>query len=114
MIELVVSDRCTKCDICVRVCPTNVFDRGDDGVPVIARQDDCQTCFMCEAYCPDDALYVSPLLGPAPPGSVHLDEHRLASAGLLGGYRRAIGWQRPRPQSKRVRHRDSAPTREGK
>ncbi|MEW2116710.1 hypothetical protein AB0945_16245, partial [Streptomyces sp. NPDC005474] len=29
------------------VCPTRVFDRGADGVPVIASQDSCQTCFQC-------------------------------------------------------------------
>ena len=28
--------------------------------PVIARQEDCQTCFLCEIYCPTDALYVAP------------------------------------------------------
>ena len=34
-------------DICVNVCPTNVSDK-TDGIPVIARQNDCQTCFLCE------------------------------------------------------------------
>ncbi|MBM7488075.1 NAD-dependent dihydropyrimidine dehydrogenase PreA subunit [Bradyrhizobium canariense] len=33
---------------------------GTYGIPVIARQDDCQTCFLCELYCPEDALWVSP------------------------------------------------------
>jgi NAD-dependent dihydropyrimidine dehydrogenase PreA subunit len=60
MIELVLADRCTTCDICVKVCPTNVFDAVPDAPPVIARQSDCQTCFMCELYCPVDALYVDP------------------------------------------------------
>ncbi len=49
MIEVISGERCIKCDICIEVCPTNVFERGPDGLPVIARQDDCQTCFMCEA-----------------------------------------------------------------
>lgn len=60
MIEIVSAAACIACDVCVKVCPTDVFDRGADGVPVIARQSDCQTCFMCEAYCPTDALYVAP------------------------------------------------------
>ena len=47
---------------------------------------------MCEAYCPADALFVSPLSEPAPPGSAYLDESALASAGALGAYRRSIGW----------------------
>lgn len=60
MIEILSQDRCISCNLCVSVCPTNVFDKVEDGQPVIARVDDCQTCFMCEAYCPTDALYVSP------------------------------------------------------
>ena len=59
MIEVIDAQRCTSCDICVNVCPTNVFDK-TDGIPVIARQGDCQTCFLCELYCPEDALFVSP------------------------------------------------------
>jgi NAD-dependent dihydropyrimidine dehydrogenase PreA subunit len=50
-IEIIDAERCTSCDICVNVCPTNVFDK-TDGIPVIARQNDCQTCFLCELYCP--------------------------------------------------------------
>ena len=57
MIEVVDRDRCIACDRCVDVCPTRVFDRGPDGIPVIARHDSCQTCFQCEAYCPTDALF---------------------------------------------------------
>ena len=49
MIEVIDAERCTSCDICVNVCPTNVFDK-TDGIPVIARQNDCQTCFLCELY----------------------------------------------------------------
>jgi NAD-dependent dihydropyrimidine dehydrogenase PreA subunit len=58
MIELVSESRCIQCDKCVKVCPTNVFDAVPESAPVIARQEDCQTCFLCEAYCPADALFV--------------------------------------------------------
>ncbi len=60
VIELVSASRCIKCNICVNICPTNVFDRVPDAPPAIARKSDCQTCYMCELYCPVDALYVAP------------------------------------------------------
>ena len=88
MIELVSKERCISCNLCVKVCPTNVFGKGEDGVPVIARQEDCQTCFICEAYCPVDALYVSPFADE----KVEVDEERLAETGALGSWRATIGW----------------------
>jgi NAD-dependent dihydropyrimidine dehydrogenase PreA subunit len=96
MIELVSTERCIGCDVCIRACPTNVFERGPGRIPVIARQEDCQTCFMCEAWCPVDALFVAPMTEPAPPGSVFHDEAILVEQGLLGSYRREIGWGRGR------------------
>lgn len=96
MIEIVRSSACIACDVCIKVCPTDVFERGDDGIPVIARQADCQTCFMCEAYCPVDALYVSPVSTPVDAGSPHADEDALKQHGLFGGYRELIGWGRGR------------------
>ncbi|MEV8517220.1 ferredoxin family protein [Dactylosporangium sp. NPDC051484] len=92
MIEVVSAARCITCDRCIEVCPTNVFDRGTDGLPVIARQQDCQTCFMCEAYCPTDALFVGPDSHPVPEGSPLRDEAHLTRTGLLGSYRKEIGW----------------------
>ena len=88
MIELVSDERCIDCDICVRVCPTNVFDAVPGGHPVIARKGDCQTCFMCELYCPADALYVA----PQAEASVTQSESDLRDRGLLGGYRAVVGW----------------------
>ncbi|BBZ32106.1 4Fe-4S dicluster domain-containing protein [Mycolicibacterium confluentis] len=96
MIEIVSATACIACDVCIKVCPTDVFDRGEDGIPVIARQSDCQTCFMCEAYCPVDALYVSPVSDPVGADSPHADEDAVARAGLLGGYREMVGWGRGR------------------
>jgi NAD-dependent dihydropyrimidine dehydrogenase PreA subunit len=88
MIELVSAERCTGCNICVSVCPTNVFDSVEDMPPVIARQGDCQTCFMCELYCPVDALYVAHDANLA----VAVDERALGETQVLGSYRKAIGW----------------------
>jgi len=88
MIELISDERCIDCDICVRVCPTNVFDAVPGGHPVIARQEDCQTCFMCELYCPADALFVA----PEAETSVSRTEGELCERGLLGAYRAVVGW----------------------
>jgi NAD-dependent dihydropyrimidine dehydrogenase PreA subunit len=88
VIELLSAERCTSCDLCVKVCPVNVFDATPKGVPVIARKSDCQTCFMCELYCPADALYVA----PDAEHSVAVAEAELVEASLLGSYRAAIGW----------------------
>ena len=88
MIELVSESRCIECNICVKVCPTNVFDKVPNAPPRIARQSDCQTCFMCELYCPVDALYVSPDVEPL----AGINEQSLEEAKLLGSYRKNIGW----------------------
>ena len=90
MIELVSEARCITCNKCVQVCPMNVFDAVADAPPIIARQQDCQTCFMCELYCPVDALYVAPEAGHAAP----VDEHAVEINGLLGSYRQ-VGWVVP-------------------
>jgi NAD-dependent dihydropyrimidine dehydrogenase PreA subunit len=103
MIEIVSASRCIQCNKCVQVCPMNVFDAVDDAPPIIARQLDCQTCFMCELYCPVDALYVAPEAAHATPVS----EEGVEAAGLLGGYRQtgwavAVGAERPMDQSFRL------------
>lgn len=90
MIEVVSETRCTQCNICVAVCPTNVFDIVKDHAPAIARQEDCQTCFMCEVYCPDDALYVHPNADEA----VAVDAAALERNDVFGSYRRSVGWSK--------------------
>lgn len=102
MIELVSAGRCVACDKCVAVCPTNVFDLGADGVPVIARQSDCQTCFQCEAHCPVDALFVAPFTDPQPDSAGCRDEKALSDTGLLGSYRAELGWGKGRTPAPRL------------
>lgn len=60
MITEILSERCNGCNECVVVCPDHVLDKGQGGQPpIIARLDQCQTCFLCELYCREDAIYVA-------------------------------------------------------
>ncbi|MGA0543116.1 4Fe-4S binding protein [Neotabrizicola sp. VNH66] len=88
MIEVISASRCTGCNICVTACPTNVFEAVKGGIPQIARQEDCQTCYMCEVWCPEDALYVAHDADAV----TGITEAELEARGLFGSYRRAVGW----------------------
>ncbi len=55
---------------------------------MIARLDQCQTCFMCELYCEADAIYVAP--DQHEPETVDLPT--LLASGHLGSLRRDYGW----------------------
>jgi NAD-dependent dihydropyrimidine dehydrogenase PreA subunit len=90
MIAHIFEDLCDGCNACVTICPTHVLDTGD-AVPVIARLDQCQTCYMCELYCTSDAIYVGPDQHQAEtidPGAIRASDH-------LGRIRRDHGWDRP-------------------
>jgi NAD-dependent dihydropyrimidine dehydrogenase PreA subunit len=87
MIELIVSDLCTDCGECIAVCPTNVFDPGQAGLPILARVDDCQTCFMCELHCRADAIYVAPDCDRR----VCVTADEIVASGWLGQYRKHSG-----------------------
>jgi NAD-dependent dihydropyrimidine dehydrogenase PreA subunit len=88
MIELIVAERCTDCGACVEVCPANVLDPGPDCLPVLARVEDCQTCFMCELYCREDAIYVAPDCDRR----VSVSTKDVLASGCLGQYRKHSGW----------------------
>lgn len=90
MIAHIFADACTGCNACVEACPTHVFDAGERA-PVIARLDQCQTCFMCELYCEADALYVAPDQHHAE----IIDPVAIRAAGHVGRLRREYGWDRP-------------------
>jgi NAD-dependent dihydropyrimidine dehydrogenase PreA subunit len=88
VIELVIAERCTQCGDCVKICPSNVFDAEPGAPPLIARIEDCQTCFLCELYCKADALYV----GADCEVQHGVDLKDAQASGTLGQYRRDSGW----------------------
>jgi NAD-dependent dihydropyrimidine dehydrogenase PreA subunit len=88
MIEFVSETRCTQCNLCVRTCPAKVFDAVPGAAPVIARQKDCLTCYVCELHCPVDALYVAP-----DADLFTMADHDLVEGqGVLDDYRQTVGW----------------------
>jgi NAD-dependent dihydropyrimidine dehydrogenase PreA subunit len=93
VIEIVSEARCVACNICVKICPADVFDSVCAAAPLIARQDDCQTCFLCELYCPVDALFVDAQAEHAP----DVREADVEAEGLFGSYARSMGWSRGKP-----------------
>ena len=55
---------CKGCDICIEFCPLKVFEKSEKlsrrgyYVPLIAREDECTYCRICELLCPDLAIVV--------------------------------------------------------
>jgi thioredoxin reductase (NADPH) len=59
-------DRCTGCDACVAVCPTNVLDLVANKSRVL-RFHDCIQCEACMVACPTEALVMFPEGATPPP-----------------------------------------------
>jgi thioredoxin reductase/ferredoxin len=68
-------DRCTGCDACVAVCPTNVLDLVANKSRVL-RFHDCIQCEACMFACPTEALVMFPEGAIPPPLKVpEVDEN---------------------------------------
>ncbi len=68
-------DRCTGCDACVAVCPTNVLDLVQNKSRVL-RFEDCIQCEACMFACPTDALVMFPEGSVPPPLKIpEIDEN---------------------------------------
>src|SRR5262245_31835899 len=68
-------DRCTGCDACVAVCPTNVLDLVANKSRVLRFQD-CIQCEACMFACPTEALVMFPEGSVPPPLKIpEMDEN---------------------------------------
>jgi len=68
-------DRCTGCDACVAVCPTNVLDLVSNKSRVLRFQD-CIQCEACMFACPTEALVMFPEGAQPPPLKIpEMDEN---------------------------------------
>lgn len=47
---------CKACNICIALCPQEVFEPNRDGKPIIARAENCTQCAICWVHCPDLAI----------------------------------------------------------
>ncbi len=46
--------KCTKCGLCVKLCPVNNIAPGNEGFPLWSGK--CQQCLRCITYCPTTAI----------------------------------------------------------
>jgi thioredoxin reductase/ferredoxin len=75
LIHDINDDRCTGCDACVSVCPTNVLDLVANKSRVLRFQD-CIQCEACMFACPTEALVMFPEGSTPPPLKVpEIDEN---------------------------------------
>lgn len=47
---------CKACNICIAMCPQQIFEPDRDGKPVQSRPGDCTQCTICWVHCPDFAI----------------------------------------------------------
>ena len=82
LVHSINDDRCTGCDACVTVCPTDVLELQSNKSRVI-RFDDCIQCEQCALVCPTTALVMHYQGQKAPPFRMpDLDEYYQAAPGL--------------------------------
>ncbi len=55
-------EKCTRCGLCVRICPTRIFDSSEGGLPVARHAEECVLCGQCLCACPADAILNSGFL----------------------------------------------------
>ena len=55
----IVEKGCSGCEMCVDICPVDVFERDDEaGKAIVARTQDCMGCLSCFYVCPSRCIEV--------------------------------------------------------
>jgi len=49
-------DKCTKCNLCIKRCPTQNISRDENGK--MHFRHNCLMCMRCSLYCPTDAIHI--------------------------------------------------------
>jgi 2-oxoglutarate ferredoxin oxidoreductase subunit delta len=49
---------CKKCGVCIAFCPKKVLESDELGQVVVAKQEECIACLICERLCPDYAINI--------------------------------------------------------
>jgi 2-oxoglutarate ferredoxin oxidoreductase subunit delta len=57
-VQQIFEDWCKACGICIAFCPAEVFEKSENGTPVIKNPDACTGCMFCEFHCPDFAITI--------------------------------------------------------
>jgi len=58
---------CNGCGICVKSCPADVIKMDEDSKKaVIQYPQDCVICCWCFVECPEDAVFISPVVKTSP------------------------------------------------
>ncbi|MBD3217842.1 MAG: 4Fe-4S ferredoxin [candidate division Zixibacteria bacterium] len=47
---------CKACNICIALCPHEVFIPDRDGKPIVEHPEKCTQCAICWLHCPDLAI----------------------------------------------------------
>jgi ferredoxin len=58
--EVMISEKCTLCDTCSYMCPTNAIRKQEGEIKFVHGL--CINCKLCEKLCPEGAIRVKPIL----------------------------------------------------
>ena len=58
---------CNGCGICVKSCPADVINMDKESKKAVIRYpQDCVICCWCFVECPQDAVFISPVVKTSP------------------------------------------------